>query len=251
LIAAAASLEFIIALSQGDSLGIVRNGGWCLACWIVCLAVWRREVLGGLLMMAGVSFALAQNYDSSLGKPFDGYETTLMSFALAVLMIPGALLLVSHRLRCSPSLVKAGKLTGPDPGVWPDWQWTARISSLLALLYTSWIMVLIGGNLETYGRSMGMVLCGFLAIGFLGSLLSWPFPRSGGLLLLLAAAGFSASLSGSGLQPWYGEPERTLGYIAITMPLLVAAFCQLTATKPRIGKTRGVQPSGKFPDDPS
>lgn len=89
-------------------------------------------------------------------------------------------------------------------------------------------------KLDAFIGSLGTVLFGFLVIGLLGGILSWPFPRWGCLLLILAAAGFSTSLSASGLQPWYGEPERTLGYIAITMPLVVAACGQPAAVKPGI-----------------
>lgn len=232
LLTAAASFGFIVTISQGDRTEILQNGGFFAACWVACLTTWRREDLGGVMIMAFVSFALARTHAISRNHPFDGYETTLMSLTLAVLMIPGALFMLSFRLRSSPSF--ANMENGTDPGMWLDWRRTATICSVIAMLYTLRLMFLIGGHLDAYGAYTGIVLCGCLAIGLAGCLVSWRFPRSGGMLLLLAAAGFSTGLSVSGLQSWHGEPERTLGYIAVTVPLVAAACCQLAAMNQRL-----------------
>jgi hypothetical protein len=178
-----------------------------------------------MLVVAGASCGMAVTF--SCNDPFSGYETTLACFMMACVVVLGALFLVSWALRATSPLPPSGQRIHCGSGSTARWQWVARATSLVALVYAMWILVMASLHRGTYGNPTYFFLCVFLCLSIIGCITGRQHPRIGGALPILAGVGLCVTLSRSDLLSWSGD--RSLLFAALAVPLAVAGFFQLAA----------------------
>jgi len=196
---------------------------------------WWREDSGGVLVVAGVSWSLAGAL--SCADPFLGYETMLGCFVMACFVVPGLLFLVAWGLRgpCAPA--SAAPWLHPGSGGAARWRWIARATSLIALTYAMWVLVVVNLHRGTYGNPTSTWLSACLGLSMLGGITGWHYPRIASVLMTLAAVAFFGVLMKSDIERWHGvwewASDRTLHFAALAMPLAVASLFQIVAASHR------------------
>jgi hypothetical protein len=218
----------VAAWVNGTRRAIPAAGGFAAGLAIALIA-WRREGVGGVLVVSGATIGMAVALSDN--DPFQGYETMLGCVISACYIIPGALFLISWGLRATSPLPPLGQPLERASGSSARWSWIARATSLIALAYAIWILAMATLHRGTYGDPTYTFLCVSLGLSVFGCFTGERHPRIGSALLLLAAAGFWAALLRSHLQTWNGD--RSLNFAALSLPLAVAALFQLAAAAQR------------------